>query len=145
MLLFALGVVVRAYVQTISMGKSAKFTRGGNKHRVNVGRLKAKIERHNAGATQHTAVQDVLRRGGQQATAQQVTASLKAIQAVRQQKADGNVAVRMVQRQPAKPAAVPDAAPPAAPAAPAPAPQHAAAGKKKASAEVKKVRKTPKQ
>ena len=144
------------------MGKSAKFTRGGNKLRVNVGRLKAKIERYGGDAAKHSAVQDAIRAPGQAASNAQLASSLRAIQAVRQQKADGAVAVRMVSRAPAA-AAAPAPPPPPPPAAAdadtpatraavdtpkqpskAPAPTGTTAGKKAAAGEIKKVRKAPK-
>lgn len=91
------------------MGKSAKLTRGGNKHRVNPARQKAKLER--SGIKNHTALENVAAVAAKKkagATAKQVIAdSLKAIQRQREQRELENTAVKTAQRLPAATPATP--------------------------------------
>jgi hypothetical protein len=96
------------------MGKSAKMTRGGNKHRVNVGRQKAKLAA--AGIKDHTAYDHAAlaaaaavksraedgtgasATAGRDAVKQQMAASLKAIQRQREQQRLNSTAVKMAPR-----------------------------------------------
>ena len=81
------------------MGKSAKFTRGGNKTRVNAGRLKTKMERYQKehGVSNATTAEVATRmlRGQGAATAAEMAARLRAIQNLRDQRAQASTAVRM--------------------------------------------------
>jgi hypothetical protein len=97
------------------MGKSAKTTRGGNKHRVNIGRQKAKLAA--AGIKDHTAYDHAALaaaaaakskngdaadaskpQAGRDAVKQQMAASLKAIQRQREQQRLNSTAVKMAPR-----------------------------------------------
>jgi hypothetical protein len=97
------------------MGKSAKTTRGGNKHRINVGRQKAKLAA--AGVKDHTAYSQAAaavvaaQKAKQQQhegetgasnprelVKQQMAASLKAIQRQRETQQAATTAVKMAPR-----------------------------------------------
>jgi hypothetical protein len=99
------------------MGRSAKVTRGGNKHRVNPGRQKAKLEQ--AGIKSHSALHAVqqLAAGkktpGAPTAKQLVADSLKAIQRQREMQAEQSTVVKMAARPASKVVKIAPAAKPA--------------------------------